>query len=159
MSDVAHFYKIPYKEFEAIVRENVSSGFRFSEYNWTERDIRLFYDDIMMPKKLSGTNFYGFSMPYDLTLSTFSTRERMIVPTGIRCEILEDDYVFVVKEYRNEKRKFDRFEVSLLTPTRTITSVDNSHLNIYIDSHGSTLHFEPGEFYAVGTFIKTGSAF
>lgn len=157
MNEIAHFYKIPYKEFVDEFTQNViSKAPCTSKTKWSENELQNLYDNINLPTKIKDINVYGFKFPKELNLRE---NRQMLVPTGIKCEILDNDYIFIAKRFFTLGTSFNPYKASIFNCPEIITSIDDTPINILLSSFNQELHFDSNEIYAIGMFVKTGIAF
>ena len=81
-------YWYPRKDIiEVIANEPVAD----MKYEFTDDKIHSFYDSIQLPKRATvGSAGHDFYLPFNITIPS---KCALTIPTGIRCEFLNDDYV------------------------------------------------------------------
>ena len=82
-------YWYPRKDIiEVISEQNVPDS---EHYEFTDEGIRSFYNSIELPKRATvGSAGHDFYLPFNITIPSKCS---LTIPTGIRCEFLNSDYV------------------------------------------------------------------
>ena len=81
-------YWYPQKDvIEVIADESISD----MKYEFIDDKIRTFYDSIKIPKRATiGSAGHDFCLPFNISMPSKCS---LTIPTGIRCEFLNSDYV------------------------------------------------------------------
>lgn len=88
MRKVAEFEKVSWGQFQKDYVDTFGEGKTINMY-----DIRKIYDGIELPcRKTRFSAGHDISIPFDITLPP---KERLMIPTGIRCK-METDYVMLI---------------------------------------------------------------
>ena len=81
-------YWYPIKDvIEVITNESIPD----TRYEFTDDKIRSFYDSIQLPKRATvGSAGHDFCLPFNISIPSKCS---LTIPTGIRCEFINNDYV------------------------------------------------------------------
>ena len=150
MKRVAKFHKVSLEQFMKDVKGD------FPQY--TEADIKDIYESIELPKRATkGSAGYDFYSPFSFSMEPGTT---MKVPTGIRCEMLED---WVLKLYPRSGLGF-KYRLQL---NNTVGIIDSDYFYSDNEGHimakitndskeGKTVELTAGTGFMQGIFLEYG---
>ena len=151
-------YWYPRKDIiEIITNERVAD----MKYEFTDDKIRSFYDSIQLPKRATvGSAGHDFYLPFN---NTIPSKCYLTIPTGIRCEFLNDDYVLNI--YPRSGLGF-KYGIKL---KNTVGIIDSDYY--YSDNEGhimvklhnpeeerNTFDLNQGQAFCQGIFLPYGVA-
>lgn len=151
-------YWYPRKDIiEVIANEHVAD----MKYEFTDDKIRSFYDSIQLPKRATvGSAGHDFCLPFNISIPS---KCALTIPTGIRCEFLNDDYVLNI--YPRSGLGF-KYGIKL---KNTVGIIDSDYY--YSDNEGhimvklhnpeeerNTFELNSGQAFCQGIFLPYGVA-
>ena len=151
-------YWYPLKDvIEVITNESISD----MRYEFTDDKIQSFYDSIQIPKRATvGSAGHDFCLPFNISIPSKCS---LTIPTGIRCEFLNDDYVLNI--YPRSGLGF-KYGIKL---KNTVGIIDSDYY--YSDNEGhimvklhnpeeerNTFELNSGQAFCQGIFLPYGVA-
>ena len=117
--------------------------------------MKKIYDRINVPEKCGC--YYIFKNPKYFTLDS---NEQIIVPLGIKAEIIEEEYILSVNRYNIPGKPYKKINI---TPWYTVPFIPSDYdgpICILIENKESNrIIFDEGEAIACGVFLPVGYAF
>lgn len=153
MRKVAKFEKISWGQFQKDYVDTFGEGKTINM-----DDIRKIYDDIKLPcRKTRFSAGHDISIPFDITLPP---KERLMIPTGIRCQI-ETDYVMLIMPRSSLGIKKG------LRISNTVPVIDSDYYNANNEGHifvsvindgREAIKFKAGDHIIQALFVPYGVA-
>ena len=153
MRKVAKFEKVSWGQFQKDYVDTFGEGKTINM-----DDIRKIYDDIKLPcRKTRFSAGHDISIPFDITLPP---KERLMIPTGIRCQ-METDYVMLIMPRSSLGIKKG------LRISNTVPVIDSDYYNANNEGHifvsvindgREAIKFKAGDHIIQALFVPYGVA-
>lgn len=148
---IANFKKVSIDEFRNTMFE--------LKPDITDKEISEIYDRIELPKRsTAGSAGYDFKAPFEFTLSN---RESVVIPTGIRCEMIEEYALFIMPRSGlgfNHRTMLDN-TIGLIDADYAFAD-NEGHIKIKLHSdYEDELIIPQGKAFAQGVFLPYGITF
>ena len=149
---VANFKKVSLEQFTKDVND-------IFELDRSPESFSQDYESIELPKRATaGSAGHDFKIPFDLSLSP---GHEVLIPTGIRCEFLNMDWVLKCYPRSGHGTKFG---IQLMNTVGIIDAdyyfaKNEGHIMFKLKNTGDkTFSIEAGESFAQGVFVQYGTA-
>ena len=153
MRKVAKFEKVSWGQFQKDYVDTFGEGKTINM-----DDVRKIYDDIKLPcRKTKFSAGHDISIPFDITLPP---KERLMIPTGIRCK-METDYVMLIMPRSSLGIKKG------LRISNTVPVIDSDYYNANNEGHifvsvindgREAIKFKAGDHIIQALFVPYGVA-
>lgn len=148
MQKIARFEKVSLDQFMADSKKLL--------YDYSDETISITYENIILPKRAtSGSAGYDFYTPYEVTLHP---HDKIIVPSGIRCNIV-DGYMMlgVVRSSMGIKSDINLSNTCMVLDSDYYFAENEGHIMIALRNMRSySVHFDSGERIMQGVFLPYG---
>lgn len=143
---VAKFERVSFKEFRNTCVSKANGLYGYDKY------LKLVYDKIKLPVR-STSRSSGYDFFYPGTEPLFISKgKRVLIPTGIKCKFLEDDYDLIILPRSSMGRKGLRLLNTMAVIDNDYWLADNEgHIMIMLtcdNNEGITIN--PGDRFAQG---------
>lgn len=153
MEKVAHFSKIDIEEFKIFFKEY--SSFCKSKTLWSEKEMLEIYNRIEMPVKEGP--YYLFKNLKDFSLKP---NEKVIVPLGIKAEIIDEDFILNIGKYIPAGEPYQEYSVECWNNVPFYGSGTDKQICVVVKNNTKNpIYFSEGTKIAYGVFTKIGCAF
>lgn len=150
---VAQFEKVSWKQFQKDYVDTFGEGKTINM-----NDVKDIYDNIKLPcRKTKFSAGHDISIPFDITLPP---KERLMIPTGIRCQ-METDYVMLIMPRSSLGIKKG------LRISNTVPVIDSDYYNANNEGHifvsvindgREAIKFKAGDHIIQALFVPYGVA-
>jgi len=170
MKGVAHFSKVSLEEYTNTLHK------LYPKHEFDPAEIEMYWNEIILPvRATSGSAGYDFFAPFDFTIAPGC---QIAIPTGIRVEILKEDWaLFMIPKSRNVKTSIRLSNTVGLIDSDYYYADNEGHIILFLEmptepvmhrnslvSHFSTLltkyrkpvHYNVGMGIAQGYFTEIG---
>lgn len=155
MEEVAHFLKVNLEEFKENFTKTEYSYFCKSKLLWSEEEIIEIYNKIRMPE-LKGR----YCIFKNLRRLSLKAHEKIIIPTGVKVQIIDENYVLDIRKYNPPGGIYSDIEISAWNNIPFFDSDYEREIYILIKNNTEKLiEIYEDEGFACGIFLQVGCAF